>query len=492
MGRAPSFLKTRAWRRGLRLLLPVVVLAGVVAVPARADIIVLKNGRRITATTVTEENGRVSYETRAGQLSLPRSIVERIERGGPSFSDSAAEQAAQLRLTLPLAETLVGYDEVARAAVHDASIDRNYIAKLEENARGGGAAAATRVAMAHQAAAQFELGRGDTDHALAHYRRALTFAPEQPILLLNTAYLHLRRSEYTAALDYLERARRVAPDSADVLKLVGWAYYGLNKINQAVEEWQQAQRLRPDADVAHALEKAKRDQQAESSFREGESSHFVLRYNGSAAPGLAREVLRTLEEHFRAIESELNFTPAEPIGVILYTEQAFADITRAPAWVGALNDGRIRVPVQGLTAVPAELSRALKHELTHSFIQQKTRGRCPVWLQEGVAQWMEGQRSTENADLLVTAYERKAAMPLAAMEGSWMRMPGQVALYAYAWSLGVVEYLVATYGMRDLERLLDRVATEPSTEAAARSALRMDYPELEQQTAKYLRHTYLR
>src|SRR3989442_578462 len=138
------------------------------------------------------------------------------------------------------------------------------------------APAVTRVAAAHQAAAQFELGRGDTDHALAHYRRALTFSPAQPILLLNTAYLHLRRSEYSASLDYLERARRVAPDSADVAKLAGWAYYGLNKLDQAVEEWKRAQRLRPDPDVARALEKAKRDQQAESSFRECESSHFVL------------------------------------------------------------------------------------------------------------------------------------------------------------------------------------------------------------------------
>jgi len=129
---------------------------------------------------VTEENGRVSYETRAGRLTLPGSIVERIERGGPTFIDSAADQAAQLPLTLPPAEALVGYDEVARAAVHDASIDRNYIAKLEENARGGAAAAVTRVAAAHQAAAQFELGRGDTDHALAHYRRALTFSPRNP------------------------------------------------------------------------------------------------------------------------------------------------------------------------------------------------------------------------------------------------------------------------------------------------------------------------
>ena len=40
-----------------------------------------------------------------------------------------------------------------------------------------------------------------------------------------------------------------------------------------------------------------------------------------------------------------------------------------------------------------ELARVLKHELTHSFVGQKTDGRCPVWLQEGIAQYMEGKRS---------------------------------------------------------------------------------------------------
>ena len=455
---------------------------------ARADTIVLKNGQRITAARVVEENGRVSYETPAGQLSLPRSIVERVERGPAP----ATGPAAHLPLTLPPAEAAEDYDDVTRAALHDSSIDRSYISRLEEAARGGGVEAAARAAAAHKAAALFELRRGDLEQAIAHYRRALTFAPDQLSLLLNIAYLHLRRSEYTAALDYLERARRAAPDSADQAKLAGWAYYGLNRVDQAVEEWKRAQRIRPDAEVERALEKAERDLEAESGYREGETRHFVLRYHGGAAPQLARDVLRALEEHFRAIESELNFTPAEPIGVILYTEQAFGDITRAPGWVGALNDGRIRAPVQGLASVPAELSRVLKHELAHSFIQQKTRGRCPVWLQEGVAQWVEGQRSGESASLLISAYERRTSLPLAALEGTWMSLPDQAAGYAYAWSLGVVEYVVATYGMGDVERLLDAVSAGPSTQAAVQSVLRMDYTELERETIKYLRRTYQR
>ncbi len=485
---SPRFEKWRPCCRRLRTVFLAGFLLGLGVPAARADTIVLKNGRRISAANVVEENGRVSYETPAGQLSLPRSMVERIERGPAA----ATEPAAHLPLTPPPAEATEGYDDVAHATLHDSSIDRSYIARLEEAARGGGAEAAARAAAAHKAAALFELRRGDLEQAIAHCRRALTYAPEQLSLLLNIAYLHLRRSEYTAARDYLERARRVASDSADQAKLAGWAYYGLNRVDQAVEEWKRAQRIHPDAEVERALEKAERDLEAESGYREGETRHFVLRYHGGAAPQLARDVLRTLEEHFRTIESELNFTPAEPIGVILYTEQAFGDITRAPGWVGALNDGRIRVPVQGLTSVPAELSRVLKHELTHSFIQQKTRGRCPVWLQEGVAQWMEGQRSGESAGLLVSAYERRTSLPLAALEGTWMNLPGNVAGYAYAWSLGVVEYVVATYGMGDMERLLDALSAGPSAEAAVQSVLRMDSAELERETIKYLRRTYQR
>src|SRR5262249_49644962 len=232
-------------------------------------------------------------------------------------------------------------------------------------------------------------------------QQALRFAPEQPVFLLNAAYLHLRRSEYTQSLEYLERARRVAPTDPDVAKLSGGAYYGLNRLEPAVAEWQHALALRPDAETEAALKKALRDKEEEAQYKENESSHFMLRNSGAAEPSLAGDVLRTLERHFTSIESELSYSPPGSIGVILFTQQAFADITQAPAWVGALNDGRIRVPVQGLSSVTPELSRVLRHELTHSFVQQKSRGKAPTWIQEGLAQWMEGKRSDANAAALI-------------------------------------------------------------------------------------------
>jgi tetratricopeptide (TPR) repeat protein len=469
---------------------------------AAADTIVLKNGRRIVALSAVEEGDKIKYLTSAGELSLPKSIVDRIEKGGAvSLGGSPGAEAVNLSMAPSAMESIGITTDVQHGTVHDGTIDREFIAKLESAARSGERQANWSAAMGHHLAANFELAHGDMDHALVDARTAVTYAPEEPVLLMNVGYLLLRRSEFKESLEYLERARRFAPDNPDVPKLEGWAYYGLNKLDRAVAEWKRALALRPDKEVQVALDRALADKTEEESYKENESSHFKLRYSGAAAPALARDVLRTLEKHFSAIESELNFTPPESIGVILYTQDAFSDITKAPAWAGALNDGRIRVPVQGLESVDSELSRVLKHELTHSFIAQKTNSACmglkascairaPTWIQEGLAQWMEGKRSSEDAAVLQQIYSQGQAIPLGRLEGSWMGMSGDVARYAYAWALANIEYIVQAGGMGDIERILDRIGAGMATEGALKEVLHSDYDDLMQSTAEYLRKTY--
>jgi tetratricopeptide (TPR) repeat protein len=425
--------------------------------PAHADKIVLKNGRQIVAFKVME---------------------------------SPAAAAANLGIGPPVKEPTAASAEIDKNAVHDGAIDREYMAKVDGEARGGAPGAHERAGLAHHAAAQFEVSHGDMGHAVDEEKAALGFLPDNPVLLVNLAYMYLRESEFKESLAYLDKAKNVAPKNADVYKLAGWAYYGMNRLDLAVIEWKKALDLRPDGEVQAALEKAERDKKEEESYRENESAHFQLKYSGAAEPGLAREVLHALEGHFEQIESVLNYTPREPIGVVLYTQDAFADITRAPSWVGALNDGRIRVPVQGLTSVNAELSRVLRHELTHSFIQQKTHGRAPTWIQEGLAQWMEGKRSDESAGVLVQVYDQGQAAPLGKLEGSWLGLPDEVARYAYAWALANVEYIVETQGMPEMERILDKVGSGTLAEDALHEVLRANYADLMQSTADYLKKAY--
>jgi tetratricopeptide (TPR) repeat protein len=478
----------------MRLATGIAILFAIVAAPASADTIILKNGQRIVAANVTEDAQHVSYETPAGRMSIPRSVVARIERDDQGYSPAAAA-ATQPEITAPQMPPVRGYEQIFKLTIHDNSIDYAYIASLETDARSGSSEAVAKVAAAHYAAAQFLVGQGNMDSAIDQYRQALIFAPDNVALLLNLAALDLRQSQFTAALDPLEHARQVAPDSgveaAVIAKLMGWAYYGSNKTAQAIKEWKLSEELHPDPQVEQALAKAQKDQTAEEGFREGETAHFALKYYGGATPDLARQILRALEEDFNDIESQLDYTPPNQISVILYTQQAFVDITRAPGWAGAVYDGRLRIPVQGLTSVTPELAHVLKHELTHCFITQKSDGRAPTWLQEGVAQWMEGRRSSADAGALVNAAEQGGVPGLRSLEGSWMSLPADSAGLAYAWSLAVVESMIQSGGISDVSRLIDRMATASSPEDAVRETLHSDYDDLQQQTIAYLKNEYL-
>jgi len=422
---------------------------------------------------------------------------EEVARLRPTAGAAASALAGTRILPIeapPARQSSKGYDEVANLVVREGAIDVTKLAEFDAAAQNGTSATVRRAALGHYAAGNFELSRNSNDEAIEQYRSALPFAAKHPDVLTATlvrlAVVHLRRSEYSAALEYLDHARGIAPNSVAVARLSGWAYSGLDRLEEAVAQWKIAQQIEPDVDVEKLLAKAETDREAESGFRSGQTSHFTMHYEGSATPQLASEILRALEEDFRSIQGELRFAPQEPVAVVLYTQQNFRDITRAPNWVGAWNDGRIRVPVQGVTSVSDSLSRILRHELTHSFLRQKTYGHCPQWLHEGLAQWMEGRRTGDAARPLIAAYERGQHPPLKQIEGSWAEYSGQQAWIAYAWSLASVEFIISNSGMWGVERLLDNLASGSAIEPALGAALQTNYADLERGTADYLRRTY--
>ncbi len=143
-------------------------------------------------------------------MSIPRSIVDRIDRDGATYSSSASATAAP-PVSAPAIEPVRGYEEISALTVHDNSIDFSYLAQLEGEARGGGKVAIEKVTAAHYAAAQFLVGKGDMSAAVDQYRQALTFAPDNVGILLNLAVLYLKQSQFAAALDPLEHARRIEP-----------------------------------------------------------------------------------------------------------------------------------------------------------------------------------------------------------------------------------------------------------------------------------------
>ena len=187
-----------------------VLLALAVPSSATADTIVLKNGHKIAATNITQDAEHVTYQTPAGQLTIPKSIVARIDRDDFTYS-SAANADSEPPVSAPKIEPVRGYEDVAHLAVHDDAVDYPYLATLETNARSGAAIAIAKLAAGHYAAAQFLAAKGDTDSAIDQYHQALVFAPDNIGLLLNLAVLYLRESQIQIRA---RSARTCAPGGA--------------------------------------------------------------------------------------------------------------------------------------------------------------------------------------------------------------------------------------------------------------------------------------
>ncbi len=333
-------------------------------------------------------------------------------------------------------------------------------------------------------------------------------------VLLKTAQQERRARRYASALALLERARLAAPESVAALR-------GLLAVHGDLADWpgcESAARLllaavpndadatrwlaislvrqdrspeaaeiltayldaHPDAEARALLGRIRRDEAAESTLGQQRLAHFHLRYDGAAHEDVGREVLRTLERHYATLTLTFDHQPREAIAVILLSEQSYYDSTGAPAWSSGLYDhfdGRVRLPIAGLTSsLTPDLDEALLHELTHVFVVDSSAGLAPRELNEGLAQYVAGQRS---ASLLGEEGLRALA------DG---RLSGVPAFYLGA--LSFVEDLLAQRGQSGVNELLASMARTRNAGASFREVYGKDMRSLQADWFARIRSQY--
>ena len=453
----------------------------VCAIPGSADTIHLKNGRTIWADHVRETATHVEYDVGENSYAILKSVVDHVEAGGvaPQISSAAGTSA-----TVP---TFVPNDELAADAdlpakvIRDGHVDQDALSALESSARPQTTAAAYFIAGKH------ELETGNLPQARTYLDAALRFQGNSPTILNYYAVVLSRMGRLREALSYAQRSTELAPNNADSYAVLGFVQYASDRTRDAVRSWRRSLALRPDAKVQAYLDKAEREMKAEADFTERASSHFTLHYEGhESSEALRRSILMTLETAYNDLSQQLGVSPRENISVFLFTDQAFFDVTQAPSWSAALNDGKLRIPIRGLDTVTPELARVLKHELAHSFINQISHGRCPQWLHEGLAQVLEPRTLGGAGRKVGQLFAANREIPLNMLEGSFAQFSSLEASLAYAESLAAGEYINETYGMSDFRRILERLGEGSSVEVALRSTIHADYGRLQADLGKFL------
>ena len=450
---------------------------------ARADTIVLKHGTRIVVDSVTERDGQVQYAIGDNTFTIPKSIVARIETGPPAAPPAnapkeAADQPPAVHQTMAVDETLMA------RIIHNNKVDTAALKTVEAEG------VAARTAGAYALAAGFEREHNNLPAAARDLESALRFLPTHPVLLENYASILLRLGRPQEALMFAQKAADADPRSAEAFAVLGYAYYKNDHTREAITAWKKSLSLSPDDQVKLLLARAERESRTEADYREQESLHFTLRYEGSGSPdALRQQILDTLESAYRDLQKDLGASPRNII-VSLYTDQAFFDVTQAPAWSAALNDGKIRIPISGITTVTPELARVLRHELTHSFVQEITHGRVPQWLNEGIAELEQGNSTAPFGGRLADLYATGRQIPLNALESDFESYSTGEASVAYAESLAAVEFIRRTWGMADVAEILQALGEGQSVESALRGTIHGGYADLETAIRNYLKKNY--
>ena len=198
-----------------------------------------------------------------------------------------------------------------------------------------------------------------------------------------------------------------------------------------------------------------RDEALHRNFYQTGDTHFTMLFEGPQDAELASRALTALEHAYFRIGSTLNAYPDDLITVVLYTEELFRDITRAPAWAAAAFDGKIRVPIRGALEHPEELDRVLAHELAHAFVHSTAPRGVPTWLNEGIAMFFEPGGAERADQRLADTPKRLSFDRLARQFGTLSTAEAEI---AYAQSAVITRRLFAEGGGWTVQALLRDLA----------------------------------
>ena len=147
-------------------------------------------------------------------------------------------------------------------------------------------------------------------------------------------------------------------------------------------------------DLDYLVEKSKALEQEMEQLGVEKSMHFRLEFDGGPSKKDVMEALAVLEVAYDSISNLFDFLPENKMSLVLYQEKEYQGVGARPEWVAAVFDGKLRVPVN-LMAYREVYRPVLFHELTHSFVRAMTRSNVPCWMNEGIAQVIDGSHNNE-------------------------------------------------------------------------------------------------
>lgn len=179
----------------------------------------------------------------------------------------------------------------------------------------------------------------------------------------------------------------------------------------------------------------------------GIAIHFHLKHPGLELENIFRAVKRAQKIVTDRFDYRLDRIDISIYGSKEELREDGRSRSRYASWIAGIYDGRIRIVAERDDEAPDALYIILTHEMIHLTIDVIGKGRCPWWLDEGLAVFLSQELPDEYTIVLEQALKQDRTLPLAALERP---LPGAVdedlRKLAYAQVADLVAYLVETVG----------------------------------------------
>ncbi len=291
-------------------------------------------------------------------------------------------------------------------------------------------------------------------------KKAESIAPDNPTALEEAAKLLYSYHQNKPAIELLATAIKRAPWSTQARTLLGVLYLHSGEDDQARATLEAAYALDP-YNVATVNYLRLLDETAK--FLRTETEHFIFLYAQEDDIVVPQYFAPYMEAAYKGLCEEFKCEPAEKTIIQIYPDsQRFS--VRVSGMPGletfAVTFGRLIVassPRAGENIGAFNWGRVLKHEVAHVLHINKTEGRVPRWLTEGLAvlsekvdyrfEWVPPvlyKRATEHKMFKIDKLNEVFARPSAGQDGE----------LAYMTGFWISRYLIATYGADSIDKLL--------------------------------------
>jgi tetratricopeptide (TPR) repeat protein len=302
-----------------------------------------------------------------------------------------------------------------------------------------------------------------------------------------------RFPEATASLETLART---APSTPEVLYLQGYERFLSGDYPAAVTKLKAASQAAPRATaIKEMITLAEAAGEAVKGHEERRSAHFVLRFPPEDAV-IADYALEGLESAIAALGNDLGFVPSRPIHVDIY--RAPTDLASVSTLTVAEVERTGTIALCKWARLMATSPRALRfgypwldslsHELVHYVVSTLSHDRAPVWMQEGLAKFLERRwREPAGPDLppsmqhlLAKGLSSGKLISFEAMHPSMAKLPrAEDAALAFAEVATAIGSLHARGGTEALRTAIAKVRDGVDARTAVAQAAGGNWPQFE-------------